>query len=70
MLAVMEHNAGAPAVRVWAQGWNQIGRRDDVEYRLETIRFVETHLFTRRLLTDLAIAEAVGLLDEPAGAAK
>jgi soluble lytic murein transglycosylase len=63
-LAVMEHNAGGPSVREWSRGWERLGRRNDVEYMVETIRFAETHLFTRRVLADLAIADAVGLFNE------
>jgi soluble lytic murein transglycosylase-like protein len=62
VLAVMEHNAGYAAVREWAAASQRSGRSDDVEHVVENIRFAETHLFTRRVLADLVIVDAAGLL--------
>lgn len=59
--AVMEHNAGYPAVRRWIEEWKSLGRDEDLEYMIETIPYLETRIFTRRVLTDMIIADAVGI---------
>ena len=61
LLAVMEHNVGYPAVRTWRVAWESVGRGDDIEYMIETARFAETRIFARSVLTDMVIAEAIGL---------
>jgi soluble lytic murein transglycosylase len=61
LLAVMEHNAGYPAVKAWLESWESAGRSDDIEYMIETARFVETRIFTRSVLTDIALADAMRL---------
>jgi soluble lytic murein transglycosylase-like protein len=63
-LAVMEHNAGRPAVKQWIERWERLGRGEDIEYKVDTIRFAETQSFTRRILADLVITEAIGLFDD------
>lgn len=64
LLAIMEHNAGIDAVKAWARGWERLDRRGDVEYMVETIQYSQTRIFTRRVLTDLLIADAVGFLHD------
>jgi soluble lytic murein transglycosylase len=61
LLAVMEHNAGYPAVDAWRAEWDRKGRMGDIEFMIETARFTETRIFARSVLTDLVIAEAIGL---------
>jgi soluble lytic murein transglycosylase-like protein len=61
LLAVMEHNAGYPAVKDWIETWETAGRYGDVEYMIETAGFSETRIFTRSVLTDMAVAQAIGL---------
>ncbi len=61
LLAVMEHNAGYPAVKAWSRVWEDAGRSGDAEYMIETARFAETRIFARSVLADMVIAEAVGL---------
>lgn len=63
IFAIMEHNAGYPAVRSWKADWQARGRIDDVEYMLETIPYFETRLFTKRVWTDRVIVSALGLFD-------
>jgi hypothetical protein len=41
-----------------------MGRDTDIEYMIETVRFGETRLFARRVITDMIIVEAAGLFDE------
>jgi soluble lytic murein transglycosylase-like protein len=68
LLAVMEHNAGYPAVKTWCEAWNRSGHMGDVEYMIETAYFVETRIFARSVLTDMVIAEAAGTVrPDPAG---
>jgi soluble lytic murein transglycosylase-like protein len=62
LLAVMEHNAGYPAVRSWRDAWERSGRMGDVEYMIETARFAETRIFTKSVLADMALAEALGVV--------
>jgi soluble lytic murein transglycosylase-like protein/TolA-binding protein len=64
LFAVMDHNAGYPAVREWRDNWEAMGRDTDIEYMIETVRFGETRLFARRVITDMIIVEAAGLFDE------
>lgn len=64
-VAVMKHNAGIKNVSKWTAYWEQIGCGDDLEYRVETIRFRETANFLRGVLTDTAIVEAAGFFEEP-----
>jgi soluble lytic murein transglycosylase-like protein/tetratricopeptide (TPR) repeat protein len=64
-VAVMKHNAGIKNVSKWAAYWAQIGCEDDLEYRVETVRFRETSNFLRGVLLDTAIVEAAGFFDAP-----
>lgn len=64
LFAVMDHNAGYPAVREWRDNWEDMGRDTDIEYMIETVRFGETRLFARRVITDMIIVEAAGLFGE------
>jgi soluble lytic murein transglycosylase-like protein len=61
--AVMKHNAGTRNVSKWAAYWEQIGCGDDLEYRVETIRFRQTGNFLRGVLLDTTIVEAAGFFD-------
>lgn len=62
LLVIMENNAGLPAVREWVAYWTRLGRADDVEYAIETARFVETRIFARRVLADMEIIDATGAI--------
>ena len=61
LFAVMEHNAGYPALRAWRDSWESAGRSDDIEYMIETAGFAETRIFTRSVLTDMVMVDALGL---------
>jgi soluble lytic murein transglycosylase len=61
LLAVMEHNAGYPAVKAWREAWERAGRGNDIEYMIETARFAETRIFARSVLADMVLTEAIGL---------
>jgi len=69
-LAVMNHNAGAAAVNEWVSYWRSVGRTGDIEFMIETVRFVETRIFLRRVLTDEYIVDAAGTLSADHEAAK
>jgi soluble lytic murein transglycosylase-like protein/tetratricopeptide (TPR) repeat protein len=62
LLAVMEHNAGYPAVKSWREAWDRSGRMGDVEYMIETAGFAETRIFARSVLADMVVAEAMGIV--------
>jgi tetratricopeptide (TPR) repeat protein len=64
--AVMEHNAGYPAVRRWTEKWRAQGRDDDLEYMLETIPYLETRIFARRVLSDMAMVSAMQIFSKEA----
>ena len=64
LFALMEHNAGKGAVDAWAVNWINNGLHRDIEYMIETIRFTQTSIFVRSVLTDMAIMDASGLLKE------
>lgn len=59
LLAIMEHNAGYPAVRNWKADWQRQNRIKDLEYVLETVPYAETRMFTKRVWTDRVIASAL-----------
>ncbi len=62
-VAVMKHNAGSTNVSKWTTTyWTQMGSKDDLEYRVETVRFPETRVFLRRVLQDTAIVDAAGFV--------
>ncbi|HYN20292.1 MAG TPA: transglycosylase SLT domain-containing protein [Thermoanaerobaculia bacterium] len=58
-VAIMKHNAGSGNVSKWTY-WAQMGSAEDVEYRVETVRFPETRNFLRAVLQDTAIVDAAG----------
>ena len=58
LLALMGHNAGYYAVENWLSKWKELGRCNDIEYMIETIRFVQTRIFIRGVITDMAIVYA------------
>ena len=59
LFAIMEHNAGYPAVRKWKADWQRQNRIQDLEYVLETVPFNETRLFAKRVWSDRVIAAAL-----------
>lgn len=59
LFAIMEHNAGYPAVRNWKADWQRQNRIQDLEYVLETVPYSETRLFAKRVWTDRVIAAAL-----------
>ena len=64
LFALMDHSGGASAVRSWREEWERIGRANDVEYMIETARFVETRILLRGIIVDIAVAEAAGLFND------
>jgi soluble lytic murein transglycosylase-like protein len=61
VFAVAEHNAGYPAVRRWKKQWRDFGRANDIEYMVDTIGYLQTKTFAKKVLTDLAIVTAIGM---------
>ena len=61
--ALMDHNAGGTAVSNWTNAWELAERDDDVEYMVETARYGQTRIFTRRVLELMAVAHGTGRLD-------
>jgi soluble lytic murein transglycosylase-like protein len=51
--ALMSHNAGPDAVDRWKAMWRRLGRADDIEFMVDTVRFDETRGFAQRALTTL-----------------
>ncbi len=66
-VAVMKHNAGFANVSKWTAYWEQVGVQDDLEYRVETVRFPQTRNFVRAVLQDSAIVDAAGFFEDPSG---
>ena len=64
LLALMDHSGGSSAVGEWLQEWNAVGLAADIEYMVETARFVETRILLRGILADLAVVDAAGLFGE------
>ncbi len=61
LFAVIEHNAGPNALHKCISFWDRLNRRNDIEYMIETIRFGETRIFSRGLLSDMVIVDAIGI---------
>lgn len=59
LLAVMEHNAGPEAVDEWLAYWDRIGRHGDVEYMVETTRYLQTRVMLREALVSMAVARVL-----------
>jgi soluble lytic murein transglycosylase-like protein len=67
-VAIMKHNAGSDIVSKWMKTyWTKMGSKDDLEYRVETVRFPETRNFLRAVLQDTAIADAAGFSEGRSG---
>ncbi len=64
---LVEHNAGIGNLRSWTRSWQGRAIEQDLELQVDTYRFAATQRFVRSVLTDVAIAQAAGLL-ESAGA--
>jgi soluble lytic murein transglycosylase-like protein/tetratricopeptide (TPR) repeat protein len=64
LLAVMKHNAGASRVRRWVSYWKRIRCENDIECMVETIPDHEVWLFIRRIVNDISIVEAAGILND------
>jgi soluble lytic murein transglycosylase-like protein/TolA-binding protein len=63
--ALLEHNAGESAVQNWLSHWRKLGYSQDLEYMLETARYLETRILMRNVLADMAIVEAAEILKMP-----
>lgn len=64
ILGVMKHNAGATSVsNLLNTYWAQMGSKDDLEYRVETVRIRETRNFVRTVLQDTMIVDAAGFFE-------
>ncbi len=61
LFALMDHNAGSPAVRRWIRNWEKRGYDRDIEYMIETIGYGQTRIFTRRVLGDMFVSDAGGI---------
>ena len=59
LLAVMEHNAGPEAVDEWVAYWDRVGRHGDIEYMVETTRYLQTRVMLREALVSMAVAEVL-----------
>jgi soluble lytic murein transglycosylase-like protein/TolA-binding protein len=59
--ALMEHNAGNPAVEEWKSKWRRWGRIGDYEFMIDSVRFGETRAFVRRVVNAYWIVQAAGL---------
>ncbi|MCX5772502.1 MAG: transglycosylase SLT domain-containing protein [Candidatus Hydrogenedentes bacterium] len=64
LFAIMDHNAGAPAVKNWMEVWKNLGRDKDVEYMVDTIWYGETRILVTGILTDMMIVTAAGIYRE------
>ena len=61
LYALMEHNAGLPAVREWKRKWQRWGKLGDYEFMIETVRFAETRTFVRAVANTYWIVQAAGI---------
>ncbi len=62
--AILEHVAGYPSVRVWRSSWRELGRIDDIEYMVETIRYAETRIFARDVYANMILARMSGMFSQ------
>ena len=66
-MTLMQHQAGATAVRNWGVYWKKLGSADDLEYRIETARINATRNFVRLALQDTAIVDAARFSKDQSG---
>lgn len=59
--ALMEHNAGLPAVKEWKTKWRDWSRIGDYEFMVDAVRFAETRTFVRGVINTYWIVEAASL---------
>lgn len=60
-LSFLHHISGGAAVQEWVGRWQSAGRGNDIEYMVETCKYVHTRIIARGVLTDLAIVQAADL---------
>ncbi|WP_207682115.1 transglycosylase SLT domain-containing protein [Desulfonema magnum] len=61
LFSIMEHHAGRGAVMSWLEGWKAFNREDDVEYMAETVRYLSTRIFVRKVMRNMVIVNASGM---------
>ena len=59
--SIMRHQAGSGNVAEWREYWESARALDDIEFQIETVRFLSTRGFLRRVLRDTIIADAAGI---------
>ena len=63
-VGIIKHQVGSGNTRRWQKYCYEIGKSDDIEFKIETGRFPVTRNFLRRVLRDTAIVEASGMFAE------
>jgi soluble lytic murein transglycosylase len=64
LAAVVEQNTNREFVKAWMLALQAQGRSRDVECAIESIRYVDTRLFVKGVLADVAVITAVGALGD------
>jgi soluble lytic murein transglycosylase-like protein len=64
---LVKHHAGTGNYVSWQRSWKGRATENDVELQIETFRFPATRLFVQRVLNDVAIVDASGLIETAPG---
>lgn len=65
LAAIVEHNVNRNFVLAWNSKLQALARSDDVEYAVESISYVDTRVFVKGVVADMAIIKAAGPLSPP-----
>ncbi|UCE07005.1 MAG: transglycosylase SLT domain-containing protein [bacterium] len=64
LFSVMAHNIGYTPVNSWIDVWKKQALDNDVEYMIETARSLATRIFSRSVLADMTIIQAMGYFEK------
>jgi len=62
-LMLIRHHAGTGTLNEWRADWRGRSIEDDLELKIDTLRFPATQIFVRHVLVDVGIADAAGLFE-------
>ena len=64
LYSVMAHNIGDTPVGSWIDAWSKQGLEGDIEYAIETARSRATRIFSRSVLADTIMVQAMGYFNK------
>ena len=58
LFAVMEHHAGRASMQRWLEEWRGLGRSEDIDLIITTIRYGSTRIFAEGVAADMILSRA------------